>query len=75
MTKAIITKIIKDRGFGFATDESGQLYFFHYSALDPKSKINFDNLEVGNKVTFISMDAEKGPRAKPRTLNLEAASV
>jgi len=70
MTCATITKLIKDRGFGFATDDSGQTYFFHYSAIDPKTNLKFDDLSIGKRIEFISMDAEKGPRASPRTLSL-----
>jgi cold shock CspA family protein len=69
MTTATITKLIKDRGFGFCKDDQDQLYFFHYSAVDPKSKTDFDKLTEGQVVQFISEDSPKGPRAKPRTLS------
>jgi len=70
MTTALITKLVKDRGFGFCKDENNQLYFFHYSAIDPKTELKFESLEVGHKIQFISMDSDKGPRATPRTLSL-----
>lgn len=70
MTIATITKLVKDRGFGFSKDDNNQLYFFHYSAIDPKTDIKFESLEVGNKISFLSMDSDKGPRATPRTLTL-----
>jgi cold shock CspA family protein len=74
MTTGTITRMIPDRGFGFITDSTGQLYFFHMSAVDPKSKIKFDNIKVGMVVEFTSEDGEKGPRAKPRTLVVKETS-
>lgn len=68
MTIGKITKLIKDRGFGFITDDFGTLYFFHYSAINPKSSIKFDNLIEGMEVEFTGEPGDKGPRAKPRTL-------
>ena len=68
MTIGKITKLIKDRGFGFITDDFGTLYFFHYSAINPKSSIKFDNLMEGMEVEFTGEPGDKGPRAKPRTL-------
>lgn len=70
MTVGTITRIIRDRGFGFITDSNNQLYFFHYSSIDPKSKVKFEDLMDGQRVEFISEDGEKGPRAKPRSLNI-----
>ena len=70
MTTAKITRIVKDRGFGFATDEGAQQYFFHYSAIDPKSKVKFESLKDGMIVEFEAQDAELGPRAVPRTLTI-----
>lgn len=69
-TSGVITRLVKDRGFGFVTDSNSQLYFFHMSAVDPKSSTKFDELSEGSKVTFNSEAGEKGPRAKPRSLNL-----
>ena len=66
----IITKIVRDRGFGFSTDDTGQLYFFHYSAIDPKTGVKFEELTEGSKIQFTSESSEKGPRAKPRSLSL-----
>ena len=70
MTNGTITRIIRDRGFGFITDANNQLYFFHYSSIDPRSKIKFEELKDGMKVEFTSEDGDKGPRAKPRSLNI-----
>lgn len=68
MTIGTITRLVKDRGFGFITDDANQLYFFHYSAVDPKSKVKFEDLTEGLNVSFTSESGEKGPRAKPRSL-------
>lgn len=68
--QAVITKLVKDRGFGFAEDEFKQLYFFHYSAIDPRVSLEFNSLNVGNRISFNSEPTDRGPRAKPRTLRL-----
>lgn len=70
MTTGKISRLVKDRGFGFILDENSQLYFFHYSAVDPKSKVKFEDLTEGKQVQFISEPGDKGPRAKPRSLNV-----
>ena len=58
-----IKKIIRDRGFGFISCESGDDIFFHRSVL---IGINFNELEVGNNVTF---EIEKG-LDKTRAVNV-----
>jgi len=68
MTQAKIIRLVKDRGFGFAVDEGGQQYFFHYSAINPRSRITFDDLHVDMLISFEAVDADKGPRAVPRSL-------
>lgn len=68
-TTATIIKLVKDRGFGLA-ENAGQLYFFHFSAIDPRTKLDFNNLMVGNRVVFQSEPGERGPRAKTRTMKL-----
>ena len=51
-----------DRGFGFIsrTGEAKDL-FFHSKDL---SGVTFDELQVGETVTFDVVDGEKGPSAK-----------
>lgn len=68
-TTATIIKIVKDRGFGLAEND-GQLYFFHFSAIDPRTKLDFNSLGIGNKVSFQAEPGERGPRAKTRTMKL-----
>jgi cold shock CspA family protein len=68
MVQANISRLFKDRGFGFAKDATEQLYFFHYSAIDPRVGIKFESLNEGQSVEFEREETPKGPRAKPRTL-------
>ncbi len=54
-------KRLTDKGFGFITpDGQDKDVFFHLSAL---VDTNFDDLRVGDAVTFEVEDSDKGPRA------------
>ena len=55
-------KTLTDRGFGFISRE-GEVkdLFFHSGDLDG---VTFDELKVGDKVTFEVVEGEKGPAAK-----------
>ncbi len=54
-------KRLTDKGFGFITpDGQDKDVFFHLSAL---IDTNFDDLRVGDAVTFEVEDSDKGPRA------------
>lgn len=53
-----IKKLVADRGFGFITAEDGNDYFFHRSGA-----AEFDRLDTGAKVTFVTEPSPKGPRA------------
>lgn len=54
-------KTLTDKGFGFITPEGGEKdVFFHNSAL---VGVMFNDLKVGDAVTFETEDSEKGPRA------------
>lgn len=54
-------KRLTDKGFGFITPEGQEKdVFFHLSAL---IDVNFDDLRVGDMVTFEVEDSDKGPRA------------
>lgn len=68
--RAKITRLIKDRGFGFIKDDEGLQYFFHMTAIDPKENLTFDELTEGMDVEFKIEESPKGPRAAPRSLKL-----
>ena len=54
-----------DKGFGFITVEGSDDVFFHHSACGGQ----FDNLQIGQAVTF---DMEQGPKG-PKASNVVAA--
>lgn len=61
MTGTIKT-LIEGKGFGFITREGeAKDLFFHSTAL---SGVTFEELKVGDAVTFDVVDGEKGPAAK-----------
>lgn len=53
-----IKKLVAERGFGFITAEDGNDYFFHRSGT-----ADFDRLDTGAKVEFVTEPSAKGPRA------------
>ena len=54
-------KRLTDKGFGFITPEDGSKdVFFHTSAL---VGVSYNDLRVGDKVSFEVQDSDKGPRA------------
>ncbi len=51
-----------DRGFGFITREGEERdLFFHSKDLNG---VTFDEIQIGDTVTFEVVDGEKGPSAK-----------
>jgi CspA family cold shock protein len=58
--KGKIVRVVKEKSFGFI-QSGGQDYFFHRSAL---KNITFDDVKVGQEVTFEEMETEKGMRAE-----------
>ena len=57
-----VIKTLTDRGFGFISQEGQEKdLFFHSKDL---SGVTFDELKVGDKVTFEVVQGEKGPNAK-----------
>jgi len=55
-------KTLTDRGFGFIIREGeAKDLFFHSKDL---SGVTFDELKVGDEVTFEVVQGEKGPSAK-----------
>lgn len=54
-------KRLTDKGFGFITPDGAEKdVFFHSSSV---MGTTFDQLKVGDKVSFETEDSEKGPRA------------
>lgn len=54
-------KTLTDKGFGFISAEGQEKeIFFHSSAL---VGVTYDQLAVGNTVSFDTEDSPKGPRA------------
>ena len=58
--KGKISRLIRDRGFGFIAVEGGKDVFFHSSAL---AEGDFDSLVEGAGVEFDSESGPKGPSA------------
>lgn len=54
-------KRLTDKGFGFIEAGGEKDLFFHSSGLDG---VSFDQLQVGQRVSFTEGRGEKGPRAE-----------
>lgn len=59
-------KTLTEKGFGFISVDGQKDIFFHTSAL---VGVSFDQLSVGQAVSFDTEDSPKGPRA----VNVQAA--
>lgn len=55
-----VVRMVKDKGFGFIKASTGKEYFFHASVL---KNCKFQDVEVGQTVTFEDEEGERGPRA------------
>jgi CspA family cold shock protein len=56
-----IKTLVSDKGFGFITVEGEEKdLFFHGNEL---RGVTFDELKVGDKLSFEKADSEKGPNA------------
>ncbi|MFA5172860.1 MAG: cold shock domain-containing protein [Candidatus Paceibacterota bacterium] len=54
-------KTLTDKGFGFITVEGQEKdLFFHSNELEG---VSYEELKVGDKVSFEKADSEKGPHA------------
>jgi len=60
VAKGRITRLMRDRGYGFITTEDGKDIFFHRTAL---RGLRFDSLKEGQSVEFEVETGPKGPRA------------
>ncbi len=54
-------KRLTDKGFGFIETGKGKDLFFHMSAVEG---VRFEDLKVGQKVSFTEGQGPKGPRAE-----------
>ena len=61
MVQGTIKKVVSDRGFGFISGESGDVFFHHTSVAEGQ----FDNLQEGQPVEYEIEEGQggKGPRA------------
>lgn len=53
-------KTVTDKGFGFITVPGSADVFYHNSACNGQ----FDNMHVGDSVTFDIVKGDKGPKAE-----------
>lgn len=60
MAKGTITRLMRDRGYGFISTEDGKDIFFHRTAL---RDLGFDSLREGQSLEFEIEEGPKGPRA------------
>ena len=60
MPTGTIKRLVRDRGFGFIRDDGGQEWFFHRSSVQG----SFDQLNEGQRVSFLVTAGAKGPRAE-----------
>jgi cold shock protein len=60
MPNGTVKRLVRDKGFGFIRDDSGQEWFFHRSSVQSGS---FDTLQEGQRVAFDEESSQKGPRA------------
>ncbi|HXK18329.1 MAG TPA: cold shock domain-containing protein [Polyangiaceae bacterium] len=54
-------KRVTDKGFGFIETAPGKDVFFHMSACEG---VRFEDLQPGQKVSFVEGQGPKGPRAE-----------
>jgi cold shock protein len=68
MATGTVTRLVRDRGFGFIRVQSGEEIFFHHSALPGGV---FDTLQEGQELDF---DVETDPRGRgERATNVRLA--
>ena len=61
MAAGTITRLVRDKGFGFIRDSAGREYFFHRSSLRGGS---FETLREGQTGDFEVGQSDRGPRAE-----------
>jgi cold shock protein len=60
--EGIVRRLVRDKGFGFISANTGQDYFFHRDAWCGAE--DFDALKEGVQVSFVATTGPKGPRAE-----------
>jgi len=59
--EGVIKTLVSDKGFGFITvDDEEKDLFFHRNEL---KDVSYEELKVGDRVSFEKADSEKGPNA------------
>lgn len=59
MAQGVIKKVVADRGFGFISAESGDIFFHHSSVVE----VSFDDLHEGQAVEY-EVDDDDDPRSR-----------
>ena len=67
MSKGVIRRLIRDRGFGFIKTERGEDIFFHRSELQG---IDYNSLREGQQVEF---EVGKRPDGRPQAIRVRLA--
>jgi cold shock CspA family protein len=57
---AIVTRLVKDEGYGFITTINGREIYFHKNSV---LNGDFENIEEGTSVNFFEEEGDKGPKA------------
>ena len=60
MNKGTVKWFNNQKGFGFISDEQGNVVFVHYSGIQSNG---FKSLEEGQEVEFEVIEGQKGPQA------------
>jgi len=56
-----VTKLLREKGFGFLREDTGNEYFFHRTSVE---QAGFEKLSEGQLVRFTPINAPKGLRAE-----------
>ena len=65
-----VSRILEDKRFGFIRDSEGNYFFFHQQTVSPDSPLKFDELKVGQEVSFEPSTRVIGGVEKTRAENV-----